>query len=264
MARHITLALDQSAVAGSEEDDLRRLAARAAEAASLGSDLLLLPELDWGGYGSVDASRARALSQEELQARLAPVATRQRLDIVIGYGEREGEAIYNSLLWVGNDGEIVANYRKLHLWGDYEKAVFTAGKTRPPLIARHGLNFGLLICFDLDHAVTAQDLARRGADVILVSSATCAPFHMVPLIQAPARAYENAVFLAFCNRSDTDGENPFIGESRVLAPDASILAANDAREAQMIRARIAPADFADWRRRYSYHDALRRDIYPAP
>jgi predicted amidohydrolase len=258
------LALDQSGTAGSEEDDLRRLAERAAEAAGLGAELLLLPELDWGGYGDAATSRARSLSQEELQARLAQIATRQGIDIVCGYPERFGATLYNSLLWIGAGGQLVANYRKLHLWGDYEEAVFTAGDTRPPLVTRHGLSFGLLICFDLDHPVTAQDLARRGADVILVASATSAPYHMVPCAQAPARAYENAVFLAFCNRSDSCGEDRFIGESRILAPDASALAANKSREAQMISARIVLEDFSEWRRLHSYHGALRLDVYPAP
>ena len=260
----LCLVLDQSGTAGSEADDLRRLAARTAEAAKMGAGLLLLPELDWGGYGHAETTRTRALSRIELQARLAPMARTNAVDIVIGYPEQDGGAIHNSVLWVGARGELVANYRKLHLWGDYERAVFTAGDNRPPLVARHGLTFGLLICFDLDHAVTAQDLARRGADVILVSSATSAPYHMVPRAQAPARAYENAVFLAFCNRSDSDGETPFIGESRVLAPDASILAANEARDAQMIAARIVPQDFAEWRQLHSYHDALRLDLYPVP
>lgn len=260
----IILALDQSATAGSEAEDLHRLANAAAMAQAQGASVLLLPELDWGGYGNAQVNRARALSQSEILARLAPICAKTGVDIVLGYPEREGEAIYNALIWIGSTGQILGNYRKIHLWGAYESAVFTPGQTRPALIRRHGLTFGLMICFDLEHGPMSQDLARRGADAILVSSATSHPYHMVPRLQVPTRAYENVVFVAFCDRADSDGQGDFIGESRIVAPDTTILAANQGRESGMITARIDPAAYADWRVAHPYHQALRLDLYPAP
>lgn len=261
------LALDQSATAATETEDLTRISARAAEAGAKGASVLLLPELDWGGYGHAEVNRHRALSQGQMLEKLGPLCNDRGVDIVIGYPERDGDKIYNALIWIGSNGQILGNYRKLHLWGDYEASVFSPGMERPKLIERHGVKCGLMICFDLEHVAMGQDLARRGADIILVSSATSHPYYMVPRLEVPTRAYENLVFLAFCDRSDrshSDGACDFIGESRIVAPDASVLAANSGREKEMITARIDPSAYAAWRAAHPYHQALRQDLYPAP
>ncbi|WP_436643240.1 nitrilase-related carbon-nitrogen hydrolase [Microbaculum sp. FT89] len=261
----LTLALAQStATSPSEADDLRRIGDLAARGGEGGANLLLLPELEWGGYGDPARSRARALHRDALVARLAPIARASGIDLVIGYGEAADDVIYNSMLWLAADGTAVTNYRKLHLWGDYEKAVFRPGVERPEIVERHGLHVGLLICFDLDQPQAAQDLARRGVDLILAGSATSQPYSVVPHAQVPARAYENGIFLAFCNRADAVDGAVFLGESTLAAPDGQVLVRAAERADDLVFARVAPDDFAAYRAEHGYGGALRCDIYHAP
>ncbi|GEC09557.1 hypothetical protein SSP24_72120 [Streptomyces spinoverrucosus] len=77
---------------------------------------------------------------------VARIAAEHHLAIAYGYPERDGSALYNSVQLIGPDGTPLANYRKTHLFGGYEGAVFTPGDTHVVQAAYDGVRIGLLIC----------------------------------------------------------------------------------------------------------------------
>lgn len=196
--------------------------------------------------------------------RLGAIAAEVGIGIVAGYAERQDQHIYNAALFVDASGAIVANYRKMHLWGAYEQAVFTSGSPGQVFPLSPDLKAGLLICFDLDHPVTVQDLAARGADIVLVLSATSSGYGIVPRSQVPVRAYENSIFLAFCNQAGQQPYEAFLGLSTVAAPDGSVLAVCRENEADLVFADIDPQAFAAYRAEHGYAAQLRRDLFPDP
>lgn len=236
----------------------------AAEAAAGGAGLVMLPELALCGYGDPDLTRQLAMSQSETVDVLAPIARRHGVAILTGYAERDGDRCFNAALVASSSGECLANYRKTHLWGGYESEVFLPGTPGQVFALTPELNAGLLICFDLDHPVTAQDLAARGADILLVVSATSDDYRIVPKAQVPARAYENSVFLAFCNQAGRQNGAAYAGLSTVAAPDGRVLARGAPDASDMVFADIEPAAYAAYRQAHRYADQLRRDLYPAP
>ncbi|KAL5614175.1 uncharacterized protein BROUX77_000012 [Berkeleyomyces rouxiae] len=89
-------------------------------------DLLVLPELAFSGTGF--KSSCEALPHVESTASgISPIwakamALKHDCTVVIGYPERERSqlgresvALYNSLAVVNNDGELLSNYRAVHL-----------------------------------------------------------------------------------------------------------------------------------------------------
>ncbi len=56
---------------------------------------------------------------------VAEIATRHGVAVVYGYPEREGETVYNSAQLISADGTRLANYRKTHLFGCFERDHFT-------------------------------------------------------------------------------------------------------------------------------------------
>lgn len=244
-------------------ESLSQLTADAKRAAAGGACLLMTSELAITGYGDAAATRRLSIDLERASEDIGAIARQYGLAIAAGYCERTATGFANSALLVDPQGNRLLNYRKMHLWGDYEDQAFEPGAPGD-LADIEGVRVGLLICFDLDHPVTAQDLAARGADLILVLSATSTPYDIVPNAQVPARAYENAVFLAFCNQAGPQNGFQFIGMSTVCAPDGSVLARAGREAGEMIFAEIDPDAFDGYRRAHRYAGRLRGDLYSRP
>jgi predicted amidohydrolase len=256
------IALAQIDKAPQSRVEVRAVLSRlSAEAAAGGADLMMLPELALCGYGDAERNKALAMTQEDAVAQVGEVAARQQIAILAGYAERADTGLYNAALLIGADGRCLLNYRKMHLWGPYEKAIFLPGDRSPVIDLAPGLKAGLLICFDLDHPVAVQDLVRRGADIVLVISATSRPYPIVPMAQVPTRAYDNAVFVAFCNQAGRQGNLDFVGMSTVAAPDGSVLARCHRDGAELAVADIDQAAFEVYRRNHRYAEQFRKDLF---
>ncbi|WP_050747881.1 nitrilase-related carbon-nitrogen hydrolase [Sodalis glossinidius] len=160
------------------------------------ADLLLLPELALCGYQHQDAIRRMARAR--------------RHALVFGYAESDGEARYNAMMAIDAQGNVCANYRKLHLWSGYEQALFRTGDRLTGFSLR-GFRFGMAICYDLDFPELVRAQALTGMDCLLCISATTSGYDVVPRHVVPARAYENGCYIAFANRGDGDGAFACIG-----------------------------------------------------
>ncbi len=204
------------------DDALDQAAERAA-----GSDLLVLPELFLTGYNiGADALRARAEPQDGPHAHhAAEIARRHRVALLYGYPERAIDgALYNSALLVGADGRTLANYRKTHLFGDMERAVFTPGAEPFVLADVAGVRTGILICYDVEFPEAVRGLALRGADLVAVPTALMQPYAFVADIMVRTRAFENQVFLMYANRCGEEPPLHYVGHSCIVGPDGTDLA----------------------------------------
>jgi predicted amidohydrolase len=205
--------------------NLQLMARLAGAAAAQGADLLLLPELFLSGYNIDDRVQRLAEPDDGPSATAASaIAAKAKLAILYGYPERRAEAVYNSALLLDKTGQSIANYRKTHLWGDFERRQFRSG-ANAPLFKFAGAQFGIMICYDIDFPELSRRYALDGADVILALSATTAPHPVVPRRLIPARAYENRIFVAFCDRAGSEHGLAYAGESCVAAPDGEIVVA---------------------------------------
>ena len=259
------IAVKQIGAAPQSQDDVERLLNEtAASAVAGGAGLVLLPELALSAYGNPDVNRRLAMTEEQATAIAGTAARRSDVAILAGYCERDRDIYFNAAILVSAAGRRLVNYRKMHLWGPYEREVFAPGNPAGVIQLAPSLKVGLLICHDLDHPATAQDLVARGANLVLVLSAITHPYEVVPLIQVPARAYENSAFVAFCTQSGMQEGLHFAGLSTVAAPDGSILARARPDAADLVFADIDTAAFEVYRENHSYADQLRRDLYPAP
>jgi predicted amidohydrolase len=240
--------------------NLRRLAQLAGEAAAGGAGLLVLPELYLTGYNIGDRVAALAEPANGPSARvIADCARRHGIAIAYGYPERAAGGVYNTAALIDRQGELGAAYRKIHLWGDFEKAQFRPGDGCEPFTL-DGLRLGLMICFDVEFPELALSLALAGCEAVIAISATGAPYTVVPRHVVPARAYENAMFVAFCNHAGGENGLAYAGESCVAAPDGSLLAAAGAEET-LILADLAPEPYAAYRADHRYLDERRPALY---
>lgn len=135
----ITVAACQVPVDIDDPEKTRRIVAESVgEAARLGARLVVLPELVLCGSLFVDAAessaRAEPLDGESVRF-LADLSRAYGLVLVAGFCEVSGLAKpYNSAVVI-DGGELLAVYRKTHLW-DFERELFTPGRSCRPWCRR--------------------------------------------------------------------------------------------------------------------------------
>ncbi|HEY1857020.1 carbon-nitrogen hydrolase family protein [Acidocella sp.] len=198
--------------------------AKATEARANGARLLLFPEMYLSGYNiGAAAARRHAVTQ----AGLAPaqkIAQKLGICLAFGYPERVGDQIANAAALIDATGTILLNYRKTHLFGDLDRAMFGVTGQEFPLATVGGAKLGLLICYDIEFPEPARRLALAGADLILVPTALMQPYDQVARHIIPARAFENQVYLAHANHSGTENGLTYIGQSSICGPNGAVLA----------------------------------------
>ncbi|GLK71392.1 carbon-nitrogen hydrolase family protein [Ancylobacter dichloromethanicus] len=200
--------------------NLERLDAAAAAASQRGADLLVAPEMFLTGYNiGRHAARTKAETFNGPSARrAASIARAHNIGLCYGYPEFGGGTVYNSCLLLGRDGTTLLNYRKTHLFGDLDRAMFTPGEGSAALADFAGYKVGMLICYDVEFPEAVRALALAGADLVLVPTANMKPYDAVSYFVVPSRAFENELFVAYANRCGAEGELDYMGLSCVGDP----------------------------------------------
>lgn len=247
------------ALPGNVEANLALIEDAAIQAAAEGAALLIAPELATVGYGSGDAIAANAEPVTGRQVTvLAEIAAAQRLAIIAGFPERDGGRVYNSAVFTDGKAAPVI-YRKSHLYGPYERAIFAAGEPAAVTAQLGTLTVGMLICYDVEFPENVRRLALSGADLVAVPTALPAVPEAAIITERmiPVRAFENQIFVAYANHTGNDELFTYAGLSHIAAPDGGTLA-RAARDVAVIFSDIAPAKYAASREINSYIADLRR------
>jgi predicted amidohydrolase len=189
-------------------------------------DLIVFPELATTGYElglkfTDVAERVPGHSVNLLAQRAADYSTH----IVFGMVSKEKveSILYNSAIVIGPDGELLGEYRKLHLPGE-ERLAFRPGFRLPVFEATFG-PIGVLLGWDLAFPEAARSLALDGAEVLCVCASWGHPPAQDRELFVPewqtyvhARAMENAFYVAASNRIGEEYSYHFFGDSRVVGP----------------------------------------------
>lgn len=216
-------------------------------AARDGVDIVVLPEVFSTGFCYECMDEVAESEPYPTIERLKQVSIKYN-NIIIGsvITSAPGGRFYN-LGFVLDNGGVAGTYKKVHPFGT-EKKYFTAGKRIAPIKTSQG-SIGLMICYDIRFPEMARKLALDGADILV----TVAQFPSLRQehwdVMVRARAIENQMPHAACNRVGADPYNEFRGGSvvvdgwgRVLADAGStekvIYADVDMREKALIRDEI--------------------------
>jgi len=185
------------------------------------TDLLVFPELATSGYFFTEKSdlisHALIWNESSELLHIQKRSTETNTIIVIGFPEREGEALYNSAgIFMPNAIQSKV-YRKTHLFYK-EHLIFEQGNTGFFCVhdTVHDCMIGIMICYDWRFPEVARTLALQGADLIVC------PANLVTTLSGkvfPARAIENKVYVAVANRV---GEESLEGETLLFRGESAI------------------------------------------
>ena len=199
-----------------------------ATARAEGVELLLFPELSLTGYRLLHLTPRVAIQPErsaviEELRRAAP-----EMAIVVGCVEEdELGALYNSALLLAG-GEITHVHRKLYLptYGIFQEGRFFSEGRKLRTAKLFGNPFGVLICEDFWHSDPAEKLARHGAKLIGIISASpgrIGPEEMPPSQEAwesltRASALLNTSWVLYCGRVGWEEGTFYTGGSHIVRP----------------------------------------------
>lgn len=251
-----------SCVLGDVPANIAKMRDFCARAKDGGAELIVFPEMADTGYSMPVIKKQAQKWSEGAVPVLRKTARTLSLNIICGLSERDDADIYNAQVAIDASGEIVAKYRKSHLFapGD-EHETFRAG-TDFTTYALGPWRMGLSICYDLRFPEVYRALAvEQDANVLVVSSAW--PFPRVEHLRvlATARAIENQSYAIVSNRVGTDAGVTCCGTSAIIDPAGILLAAASAEREELITAELSPDVLESVRKRMAVFAHRRLDLY---
>lgn len=241
---------------------LQRLETTAAQSAANGCQLLLVPECSITGYNqSLETMQQAAISADGDTAQsIADICRRHNIAVSYGFAEKADENYYNCVQIIDASGNLAAAYRKSHLWGDLDRSLFMPGNALSPVVEINGWQVGLLICYDVEFPENVRALALAGAELILVPTGLMQPWRDVAERVVPVRAYENQLYIAYCNYCGTEGDITYEGRSCITGPDGADLDRAEKIPA-LLTARLSKDAISECRAALPYHRDRRPELY---
>lgn len=229
-----------------------------------GSRLVMFPEhFDWSGGTAAEKVAAGEPERDGSAYRMCRKLA-QDCKIYVHSGSfyettALGDRVYNTSVVFDPDGEEIARYRKIHLFDihtpdglRYGESDAVAPGSATTVVDIDGLRFGLAICYDLRFPELFQQLARDGADVLVLPAAftmQTGKDHWEVLCRA--RAIENQCYFLAAGQigpvENPDGKRFTYGHSLVCDPWGHVIAkASDT--IGFVSAWIDPQRIADTRK----------------
>jgi predicted amidohydrolase len=218
-------------------DNIREMAPFIAEAAGRGADIVLLPE-KWNAW--LDGPSLRPLAERpdggETMDAMAAWARDLRINLVGGSIAMTGEddRVQNVSPVFDRTGELVATYRKIHLFDvdvggfSYRESDGTAPGADLVTADLDGVTVGLTVCYDLRFPELYRALTLdAGARILTVPSnftLHTGMAHWEVLLRA--RAIENQAFVLATGQWGMPGglDKPSYGNSMIVDPWGIVLA----------------------------------------
>jgi deaminated glutathione amidase len=236
MPDRIRIACVQLTASADKTANLERAERLVARAASLGADVIALPE-KWNGVGNPEQLHALAepLEGGESVAALSRWAQTHGVSIVGGSitERREGhEKLSNTSIVVAPDGSVSALYRKIHLFDVevgglvYRESEAEEPGDEPVVTQVEDWPVGLTVCYDIRFPELYRVLALEGAELVTVPAnftERTGRDHWEVLLRA--RAIENQLYVVAPAQlgEPMPGRRSF-GRSLVADPWGTVLA----------------------------------------
>jgi len=225
------VALCQMPVSSQPAVNLSRVQSALTSAKQQGSDLAVFPEATQVRF-SADLRMVAEPLDGPFCAGLSEAARGSGVALAAGVFEQApGGLVYNTTVAFDGAGNLVAAYRKIHLFdalGQRESETIAPG-SEVVIAELAGLRVGFVTCYDVRFPELARELAVRGADLIVIPSGWASGLfkeeHWVTLVRA--RAIENTVWVAAADQVPDPHEPPTkaptgVGRSLLVDPMGAV------------------------------------------
>jgi predicted amidohydrolase len=154
--------------------------------------------------------------------RVGELARGLKIHISIGFAERDGEDMHNSVAVFSPAGEVVLCYSKTHC---LDEPFNTPGNEFPVAATELG-KLGALICYDRRFPEVPRILALKGAQILLIPAYGRDGERNEALLRT--RAWENSVWVVYVRQN----------QALVINPSGKIIARDKGEGDELVLARI--------------------------
>jgi len=285
VSSRFVVGLVQMAVGTNPKENVNRAVAKVAEAASLGAQIICLPELFRSRYFCQKEDVSSFDLAESLPGpttvALTRVARERNVAVIVPVFERRGSGVYhNSLAVIDHSGEIVGIYRKMHIPDDpayYEKFYFAPGDLGFKVFQTSVGTIGAMICWDQWYPEGARLTALQGASIIFYPTAIgWHPHEKAELGDAQRDAWRtvqrghaiaNGIYVGAVNRiglevPDGGGAGiEFWGSSFLCDPQGIVLAEGSTNKEEILVGEVNLEHMEEVRRNWPFLRDRRIDAY---
>ncbi|MGQ0600301.1 MAG: carbon-nitrogen family hydrolase [Anaerolineales bacterium] len=246
---------------GEVERNFERVAQWTVEAARRGSALVVFPELWSTAYDLENWPRHADVLSEGMFARLSALARANRIAIASSVLEKKDGRAYNTFVLYDAEGKLIGVYRKVHLVPMLDEPKWLSAGDALTLVKTEWGMTGLGICYDLRFPELWRNYALGGARLMIIPAEwpSRRAYHWQTLLRA--RAIENQVFIAACNRVGESKGEVFAGKSAVIDPWGDAVVEGGAENEALLTAEIDLAKVEDIRQRIPVFKDRRADLY---
>jgi predicted amidohydrolase len=251
-------AIQMDIILGKKDENIQKAKSLIGDAK--GCDIIYLPELFTTGYALDDIKDLAEQVPGPTTDSLALMAREAGALIGATLAELDGGRIYNTHVIIDTKGNLVARYRKAHLFGPlHETDHFSPGSELVTADIKIAI-LGLMTCYDIRFPEQARKLTLDGAHILTCPSEFPKPrlSHWRNLLLA--RAIENQVFVVAVNRVGSDTQADYFGHSMIIDPWGEVLA-EAGEEEEVITAEVDIKTIEEVRGRIPVLKDRRLDLY---
>jgi predicted amidohydrolase len=182
-----------------------------------GVELLVFPEMSLTGFTMKSKEMSETIQGDSFRY-FSSIAKEKNTNIFAGIIERRKNRIYNTLIHIKPDGNLVKLYRKIHPFSySGENKNYNAG-TKPAYTKIKNWKIGLTICYDLRFPELFRKYGKKRTHFIvnIANWPDTRIEHWRALLKA--RAIENQCYVAGVNRVGKDPKLNYVGFSSVFDP----------------------------------------------
>nr|CAI5830260.1 unnamed protein product [Callosobruchus analis] len=263
-------ALLQLSVCEDRLKNLERAAKLIQQAKDLGAKLVALPECFNSPYGTKFFEEyAETIPNGPTCDMLSKAAKENNIFLVGGtFPEKDNNKFYNTCTVWNPDGQLIAKYRKMHLF-DIDipgKITFKESETLHPgnelvTFDFEGVKVGLGICYDLRFEELAKLYRLMNCQLLIYPGAfnmTTGPIHWELLQQS--RALDNQLYVFGISPARNESGYIAWGHTQITDPWGKVVAQADAKE-EIVHADIDLNVCEDVRQQIPIFGQRRTDIY---
>ncbi|WP_313890863.1 carbon-nitrogen family hydrolase [Psychrobacillus sp.] len=209
---------------GEPKDNFSKVENKICEAASLGAEIVVLPEMWNTGYDLTRLEEIADVEGIETKNLFSKLSKELQIHIVGGsVSTKKGGKFYNTMYVTNASGELIAEYDKAHLFKLMDEHLYLEAGNEKNLFTLDGIKMGGIICYDLRFPEWTRAHTLNGAKIMFIPAEWPDKRidHWKTLLQA--RAIENQSFVVAVNRVGQDPNNTFDGNSMVIAPWGEVL-----------------------------------------
>jgi predicted amidohydrolase len=223
-----------------KQGNFAKLERFAKEAAADGAQLVVTPEGFLEGYLWQDDDPQEFTEEQYLEvgetvdgdlvAQAANLAGELGIYLGLGFAERQGDLMFNSMAMFGPSGDLVSRHVKCHTADDEP---FNTKGTELTVFETPFGPWGVLICMDRQPPEAMRVLALKGAQLVIVPAwGMCGEMNDAMM---RTRAYENGVYVLFVHPR----------RCLVIDPGGKIVAEDAGQPDSVVHAQITLADFSE-------------------